>query len=76
MTAWKKKLGAGLAALALVVGALPGTVGLASAYEDPKGGQHLERPPRHWLTVTLISIVVLVGGFFVLKGGNDRPASP
>jgi hypothetical protein len=32
MIAWKKKLGATLAALALVIGAVPGTVGAASAY--------------------------------------------
>jgi hypothetical protein len=77
MTAWKKKLGATLGALALVIGAVPGTVGLAAAV-PVKGGQILDRGrfPRTIHIVALLTIAALVGGFFALKGGTDTPASP
>lgn len=76
MTAWKKKLGAGLGALALVIGAVPGTVGLASAYENPNGGQHFDKGkfPRKIHIVILLSTAALAALAFT--GGKDRPASP
>jgi hypothetical protein len=77
MTAWTKKLGAALGALALVMGAVPGTVGMASAYGVDK--QILEKPPRDppskFVIIGLV-IASLVGIFFVVKGGSDKPASP
>jgi Na+/H+ antiporter NhaD/arsenite permease-like protein len=78
MTAWKKKLGATLGALALVIGAVPGTVSMAAAYESPSGGQHFDkgRFPRTIHIVALLTIAALVGGFFALRGGTDKPASP
>jgi Na+/H+ antiporter NhaD/arsenite permease-like protein len=78
MTAWKKKLGAALGALALVIGAVPGTVGMAAAYESPSGGQHLDkgRFPRTIHIVILITITALVAGILAVKGGKDTPASP
>ncbi len=78
MTAFKKKLGAGLAALALTVGAVPGTVSMASAYENPNGGQHFDRGrfPRTYHIALMLG--ALVGLYFVVRsnGTPDTPASP
>jgi hypothetical protein len=77
MTA-KKKLGSALAALALMVGAVPGTVGMASAIET---GQMLDKGPK-WphKTYPYVQIVViiasLVGLIAVLSKNKDAPASP
>ena len=78
MATWKKKLGVGLAALALMAGAVPGTIGTAVAVET---GQMLDKGPRwpnkplHYVELVVI-IASLVGLFFVVKGGSDKPASP
>lgn len=77
MTAMKK-LGAGLAALALMTGAVPGTVGVASAIET---GQMLDKGPRwphksiHYVQI-LLGAVLVAGLIAVLADGNDTPASP
>ncbi len=81
MTAWKKKLGAGLAALALMVGAVPGTVGMASAIEHGKG-QMLDKGPRwphksiHFVQLGL-GLAALAALIFVLANNDeDAPTSP
>jgi hypothetical protein len=74
----KKKLGAALSALALMVGAVPGTVATASAYENPNGGQHFDRGrfPRTIHIVILITVTALVAGILIASKKSDTPASP
>lgn len=72
MTAWKKKLGATLGALALMAGAVPGTVGTAAAVDR---GQHLIRGGPYAWQIALV-LAGLIGVFFAVKGGSDKPASP
>ena len=78
MANMKRKLGAALGALALMVGAIPGTVGMASAYENPNGGQHFDRG-RFPRTYHIIIGVVAVAGLIYLVArtkNSDTPASP
>lgn len=79
MTAWKKKLGVALGALALMTGAVPGTIGTAVAVET---GQLLDKGPRwphksiHYVQIVL-GVAALVG-LIVLASKNkgDTPTSP
>jgi ABC-type enterochelin transport system permease subunit len=73
----KKKLGAALSALALVIGAVPGTVELAFAV-PVKGGQILDRGrfPRTIHIVMLITVTALVAGILIASKKSDTPASP
>jgi hypothetical protein len=72
----KKKLGAALSALALMIGAVPGTVGMASAYGVD--GQILDkgRFPRTIHIVILITVTALVAGILIASKKSDTPASP
>ena len=70
----KKKLGAGLAALALMVGAMPST---ALAFEDPKGGQHFDKGrPKPYVVALVLAGLVGLAFLVVGKQSPDRPASP
>jgi ABC-type enterochelin transport system permease subunit len=74
----KHKVGAALAALALVAGAVPGTISGANAYENPNGGQHFDkgRFPRT-IHIVILSVLATAGLIFVLtKNDDDRPTSP
>lgn len=75
MANMKRKLGAALGALALMIGAVPGTVGLASAYGVD--GQILDRGrfPRTIHIVAMLTVAAIVGAILVSRG-NDTPASP
>ena len=74
MTTMKQKLGTALGALALVTGAVPGTIGTAAAVDR---GQHLEKPPRDPPIILIILVTAAaLGAFFALRGGNDTPVSP
>ncbi len=75
MTATKKKLGAALGALALMIGAIPATVGTASAYENPKGGQHFDYGRPGSIAIFAAVLAALAVAFFAVKA-NDKPASP
>ncbi|HEX4848068.1 MAG TPA: hypothetical protein VFV30_07985 [Novosphingobium sp.] len=80
MKEWTKKLGGGLAAVALMAGAVPGTVGAANAIEHGKG-QMLDKGPRwphksiHFVELAL-GVAVLAGLVLLFAGGTDDPASP
>jgi hypothetical protein len=73
----RHKVGAAIAALALVAGAVPGTIAAANAYENPNGGQHFDRGrfPRTIHIVLIVSAAV-VALIVLSKSNDDRPASP
>jgi hypothetical protein len=78
MIAWQKKLGIAVGAMALVIGAIPGTVGVASAYENPNGGQHFDRGrfPRTIHIVILLSVATVVAILVASKSKKEAPTSP
>ncbi|HQV03072.1 MULTISPECIES: hypothetical protein [unclassified Novosphingobium] len=77
MAELKKKLGATLGALAMMIGAIPGTVGTAAAYENPNGGQHFDRGrfPRT-IHFVLLGPILALATYFAVRGDDDQPASP
>jgi Na+/H+ antiporter NhaD/arsenite permease-like protein len=77
MAELKKKVGVALGGLAMMIGAVPGSVGAAAAYENPNGGQHFDRGrfPRTIHIVLLAPILALVT-YFAVRNNNDQPASP
>jgi hypothetical protein len=73
----RHKVGAAVAALALVAGAVPGTIVAANAYENPNGGQHFDRgrfPRTIHIVIILAASVAAIA--LLSRGGDDRPASP
>jgi hypothetical protein len=74
---FRHKVGAAIGALALVAGAVPGAVTSASAYENPKGGQHMDRGrfPRKIHIVMILTVTAIVAAVLLTKN-DDRPTSP
>lgn len=79
MANMKRKLGTVLGALALMTGAVPGTVSSAAAIEL---GQHLDHGPKwphksiHYVQI-VIGIAAIVGiVLFVSRNRSDTPTSP
>ena len=75
----KQKIGGAVLALAVVAGAIPGTMSSAAAWET---GQLLDKGPRwpnkplHFVELGL-GIAAMVALIVVLSdGSNDRPTSP
>lgn len=74
-----RKLGTILGALALMTGAVPGTIGTAAAVET---GQLLDKGPRwpnkplHFVTIVL-TVAALVGVILLVsRNTSDTPTSP
>jgi hypothetical protein len=74
----RHKVGTAVAALALVAGAVPGTISGANAYENPNGGQHFDkgRFPRTIHIVALLTITAVIAAIVLSKSNDDRPTSP
>lgn len=75
----KHKIGGAAVALALVAGAMPGTISSAAAVET---GQLLDKGPR-WPNrpgdklMLAVGVAALIATILLVTGNNnDRPASP
>ncbi len=80
---YKRKIGGAVLALALVAGAIPGTISSASAVETGQmkiclGSDGKHHPCNRGSPVVLALVVAasVAGIYLLVQGSSDRPTSP